>query len=496
MLKNGIYITLSNVMRAVMGIITIPLLIKILGIEEYGLWTLVYSTIALVFTLEGGIAMAATVFITRDLADLPNLSRTLSAIALATLCLSLLSMAATYGSAPALVGFFSALSPQQAQQAQLAIQFGSLAVGARLLQQLPISIQQATHQYGSLSLLNLLLATLTTFALLPVAALGGRVVELMECFAFANVFVLIVGLLVVSTWFRGSGLRFQWHGPRLWDFLHYSCFTWLSSIGSLLFLRGDRLIVGKILDIKTLGIYAAITDITVQINNLSAFPVQPLLPTIGSLWQPSQIAGDSLGDSSCRWQSLSAQESALQKVVREGTQINALVAVGLGSILFYAAPQLFQLLTTRPPTGEEILCFRIAIVGYTIYSLNAVAYFALFAIGSARIASAIHLGCGAFALFCIAIGVAHGGLLGAAIGNLGYATTLLMVIVSLRQMQIPLRSWLKWLKFPLLWFSVAVLICILLEGYLLWQYLLLTLQLVALAIWFALAYPLNIKKFG
>jgi O-antigen/teichoic acid export membrane protein len=198
MLKNGIYITLSNVVRAAMGIITIPLLIKTLGIEEYGLWALVYSTVALVFTIEGGISLAATFFITRDLEHPPNLSSTLSVIAVATLLLSVLAIAATYGGAPFLVRFFSALSPQQAQQAQQAIQWGSLAVGARLLQQVPISLLQATQQYGIFSLLNLLLASLTTLALVPIALAGGRTMSLMEFFALANVLVLVCYLAEIS----------------------------------------------------------------------------------------------------------------------------------------------------------------------------------------------------------------------------------------------------------------------------------------------------------
>lgn len=478
MLKNGIYITLSNVIRAAMGIITIPLLIKTLGIEEYGLWALVYSTVALVFTIEGGVSLAATFFLTRDLNQPSQLSPTFSAIALATLFLAAFAIGITYGSAPYLVNVFSALSPAQAQQAQQAIQWGALAVGARLLQQVPISLLQATQQYGLFSLLNLLMATLTTVALIPIALAGGRTLGLMEFFALANVLVLVCYLMVTVRWLRVQNLRFQWQGSRCREFLQYSCFTWLSSLGSLLFQRGDRLIVGKVLDIKTLGVYAAITDITVQINNLSAFPVQPLLPAIGNLWQPPHT-----------------DRAALYKVVREGSQLNALVAVSLGAILFYVAPQLFRQIATIPPTPTELLCFQIAIIGYTLYSLNAVAYFALYGSGAAHLASTIHVGCGAFALLCIAGGVAQGGLLGAAIGNLGYSATLLLVVFGLRRLHISLGDWLKWLKFPLLWFSGAVLLCILLKGHLLWQYLALAVQLVIIVGWFAIARPLPLRKF-
>jgi O-antigen/teichoic acid export membrane protein len=484
MLKNGIYITLSGALRALMGIATIPLLIKILGVEEYGLWALIYSTVALVFTIEGGIAIAATFFIARDLEDSKNLAITLTVITAITAALAGGAALLTYGGADIVVKFFSALSTQQADQARQAIQIGAWAISARLFQQVPISLQQATHRYGSLSLLNLLLAALTTLSLVPIAALppamvaafGGRLVAMMAWFAASNVLVLLLHLAIISPWLSSRSLRPQWQTARMIEFLRYCSFTWLSSIGSLLFMRGDRLIVGKILDIKTLGVYAAITDITVQINNLSAFPVQPLLPKLSNMWQAPQ-----------------PNQPVMQEMVRQGTQTSAFVAFSLGAILFYIAPQLFLLITSRPATGEEILCFRIAITGYTIYSLNAVSYFALFAMGAVRTCTFIHLSSGIVALFCIFLGVTYGGLVGAAIGNLGYSTTLLLVVASMRQMKIPLVIWLKWLDFPLLWFSIALALAILLEGYLVWQYLLLVIQLVILTAWFTNNHPLKLR---
>jgi O-antigen/teichoic acid export membrane protein len=494
MLKNGIYITLSGALRALMGIATIPLLIKILGVEEYGLWALIYSTVALVFTIEGGIAIAATFFIARDLDDSKELAITLTVIAAVTAALAGGAAVLTYSGANIIVKFFSALSTLQADQARQAIQIGAWAISARLFQQVPISLQQTTHRYDSLSLLNLLLAALTTLSLVPIAALppamvaafGGRLVAMMAWFAASNVLVLLLHLAIISPWLSSRSLRPQWQTARMIEFLRYCFFTWLSSIGSLLFMRGDRLIVGKILDIKTLGVYAAITDITVQINNLSAFPLQPLLPAISNMWQVPHNTTDGTAPEKNR--------QAIRQVVRQGTQTNALVAFSLGAILFYLASQLFLLITSRPPSIEELLCFRIAIVGYTIYSLNAVGYFALFAIGGARTCGLIQLGSGIFALCCIFMGVTYGGLVGAAIGNLSYSVTLLLVVMSMRQMEIPLTTWLKWLKLPLIWFSIAVALGILLEGHLVWQYLFLAIQLVILAAWFVMARPVKLHR--
>jgi hypothetical protein len=47
-LKNGFYNTVAGIIRIGLAILTIPLLIRLIGIEEYGLWTLASTVIIVV----------------------------------------------------------------------------------------------------------------------------------------------------------------------------------------------------------------------------------------------------------------------------------------------------------------------------------------------------------------------------------------------------------------------------------------------------------------
>ncbi|MHC5830236.1 MAG: lipopolysaccharide biosynthesis protein, partial [Nostoc sp.] len=80
LLKNGFYNTVGGVVRIGLAVLTIPILIKMLGIEEYGLWTLAYAVVQVVNLAEAGLSVATTVFVSQDIdkEDADNLSNSLS----------------------------------------------------------------------------------------------------------------------------------------------------------------------------------------------------------------------------------------------------------------------------------------------------------------------------------------------------------------------------------------------------------------------------------
>ena len=80
MLKNGFYNTAAGLIRIALGILTIPVLIRSLGVEAYGLWTLASTVITVVNLAEAGLSTATTIFVSQDLAkdDGDGLSQTLT----------------------------------------------------------------------------------------------------------------------------------------------------------------------------------------------------------------------------------------------------------------------------------------------------------------------------------------------------------------------------------------------------------------------------------
>jgi O-antigen/teichoic acid export membrane protein len=65
--KYSTYNIVGGTLRVVIGVLTTPLLVRNLGIEEYGLWTLAYAVVGTFFLMEGGLSTAATVFVSEEL---------------------------------------------------------------------------------------------------------------------------------------------------------------------------------------------------------------------------------------------------------------------------------------------------------------------------------------------------------------------------------------------------------------------------------------------
>ena len=79
-------------------------------------------------------------------------------------------------------------------------------------------------------------------------------------------------------WFllKKFDLKINWNPQRGVAIFRYSMMSWLTAMGGVLFAQMDKVIVGSALGTMELGIYAAITNVTNQINVLSALPVQPM----------------------------------------------------------------------------------------------------------------------------------------------------------------------------------------------------------------------------
>lgn len=442
LLKNSFYNTAAGVVRIGLGVLTIPLLIRLIGVEEYGLWTLASTVVGTVSLAEAGLSVATTVFVSQDLGkeDVDGLSQTLSVTFGAMFILATLAAITLWLGAGSIARLFPKLD--QAQQLTIiqALQIGGLAVWTRLLQQVLIGVEQAYQRYDLMNLLNTMQSILASLGMLATAWLGGRTVTLIMWQTVAAVAGLLSHCWVVRSLLKDAKLRPLWNREKGLAVVRYSLIMWLTSLGGALFSRVDRLIVGNILGTKTLGVYSAITDITGQINTLSALPVQPLLPTLGNLSVRQNV-----------------EHSTLQNQIKEASQINALVALSLGATLITLSPFIVSLVFPSETASQYMLTFCISTVIYALYSINAVGYYVLLGIKAVDICTANVLAVGTLSLIMISIGAYNFGLIGAIFGNSGYIGTLLLVFYAMKKLSIPKNLWIEWLIFPLLLFFLVLL---------------------------------------
>jgi O-antigen/teichoic acid export membrane protein len=262
----------------------------------------------------------------------------------------------------------------------------------------------------------------------------------MQWQALTTIVTLLSHIWVVLSLIRGVSLKPIWKTEKVMAIANYSLTIWLMSLGTAVFSRGDRLIVGYFLGSETLGMYAGITDATSAINSFSALPVQPLVPVLSNYSE-----NDSMGN------------PEFTQKIKQALEVNALFALVSAGWLFMFAPLVMHLMFAGAATESTIIAFRIATLIYGLFSLNAVGFFILLSIAP-KLVMSIHLISACFSLTLIAIGASKFGFLGAVAGNIGFLLTWLMIFSGLKLLNLPKWFWLKSLIFPLIWFLICILI--------------------------------------
>ncbi len=444
MLKSGLYNVLGAGIRIGLTLATIPLLIRVIGVEEYGLWTLVSAAIGIVGLAEGGLSVSTTVFISKDLANdnINGISQTLTLTFGMMLLLATLAAIALWLGAARLVDLFPRLEPVQQAATVQAFQIGGLVIWGRLLQQVLVGVEQAYQRYKVLNILNTIQAGLSSLGMLGVVSLGGKTIAMMQWQAVTSIGMLVIHVWLVFLLMRGLNLHLMWDRNRGIAIARYSLMTWLVTLSSLLFTQVDRLIVGSVLGPAVLGIYAAITSITTQINSFSALPVQPLLPVLSGLMTKQNVS-----------------QLIVQQQVKKAIQINGAIALGIGAALLTLAPIVLHTIIPSATTTENILVFRFAVIIYTFYSLNAVGYYILFSINNAvNICATVQFTSTIISIVMIFFGAFYWNLTGAVIGNIGYVGLWFMTFFGMKKLSIGMRLWLGWIYFPMLCFIGVLLI--------------------------------------
>ena len=446
MLKSGFYNVLGGGIRLVVALLSLPLMIKLLGTTVYGMYAVISSIAAFVAITESSLLLANTIFITRfgkeNERQGSHYSEVINSCLQATIFLSLLLFFLFYTSAFFMAPFFI---DNKAQQfiflTALHLCAGQSAL--RLLQQFFAGLIQAHHQYGAYN------ATVTVYSIL---ILGGSILlsywypDLRAIFGW-QLFIGILFLVYYYHYCRKHGLlpdgmlKLNTPAQFLKPILIHCGRTWPGLLGGVLFAQGDKLIVGRLLGLETVGIYSVLTGVVNQINTFSALPVQPIVAYLRNV--STKISNE-----------YTSVET--QNLLSNAISLNTASATGLGLGVICFSPELTHILVPLSLSySPEKIAALLASLGaiYAIYSMNAVGYYTLFAMHKETLNSVVVLFCGLITVIAIWILAYQVGLSGAVIGNVGYFSSLSLLFIAFQQIKFK-----RWLLFRFYIVSMLILI--------------------------------------
>ncbi|MEH1816453.1 MAG: oligosaccharide flippase family protein [Nostoc sp.] len=443
MLRYGFYNLVGNSTRLVVSVVSTPILIRSLGIENYGLWTLVSSTLVVVGLAEGGLSASTTFFTSRDLGcgHKDDLLTTLTMIGGAMFVLATLIFTILFFISPILAASFPNLSDAQRLIVTPTLKWGGVAIWCRMVQGIFGGTEQAYEKYALNNLLNTLQGIFANIGMMILAWRGASIIVLMEWQVLVGIITLGCHAWLTLTLLKITyhEIRISWNWAKGLEIIRYSCSVWITSIGNVLFSQFDKIIVGALLGSKLLGVYSAITSVSSQINNFSATVVQPILPKLSTIASQDNFNSD-----------------ALKIQIKQAYQINAVIAFGLGGMLLVISPILSEFIFKQDYSEIYLLAFKMGIIIYTLYSISGSAYYIFLGLGLSDLLMRVILSCSLFSLLMIYAGASFYGILGAIFGNSGFIATQALNFILFKKLGFKIEEYLKWIGRYLI---IFILIC-------------------------------------
>jgi O-antigen/teichoic acid export membrane protein len=407
---NSLHNLAGIIVRIATSIISIPLLIRLLGLENYGIWVLGSTIVQSCIIADFGFSTATTVFLAKDIdqKDGKSISETLLITCGGTLILALCAATILYTSSCSIASQFVNLESDQQILLSHIISIGCIAVISNLVSQSLTGVANAYYRYDLTSRINILQSILLNIGQIVIAWAGGSAFNIMQFYALISVILLSLNVCISRKLLKSVKLSITLNPSKTSEILKYSFSIWITALGGVLFARGDKLIVGFFLDSKTLGMYSSIVEISGSIYSFSAIPIQPLIPEISSYFSKTKIEKNKL----------------LKSTLDLAFDLNSLLACVVFTPLFFFSDLIFQIfIGVQYYSQINVFALRISLVIYTISCFKSVGFYILMS-KSVKYCMYIQTLTSVATLVCISLGSINYGIVGAVLGNMVVLITL------------------------------------------------------------------------
>lgn len=448
-MRNSFYNVLTGVIKAGSTVIITPVMIRLLGLEKYGLWVIISSFLSIAAIAEAGLTISTTVFLTKDISS-PNksdFSKTLTSSLTIMFFVALSYVAGINLFMDHFLAVFSKLDQTEKNLLEAALRLISISIFLQLMQQVLVGVEQAYQQYKEMNFLEVSQLLLTGIGGVFIAYSYGNLYVLTQWQVAISLIFFLCHTKLVSNLIRNDFSKFQFSVKKSVLIIKYSFFNWISVLSMTLFSRGDRLIVGSVLGISTLAIYTAILESSAVITSFTTRSVSPILPILSSVEQSNLL------------------DKNLTYEIEKFTKLNIYIAIGISLLISTFAPVIIHLIVPGKIEYNYIFGLQLASFITAFSAMSGVGYFILSAIRKIRIVSIVFMLSALASLLLIRSLAEHFGLIGAILGNAGWMGTMSITIFAIQKLQIPSKSLLNWIYRPVISFVVLTSLIMFLARY-------------------------------
>jgi O-antigen/teichoic acid export membrane protein len=434
--SSSLFVSAGVIARLITTVVSIPILVRLLGIEQFGVWSVLIAQISLFYLVELGITTALVYYLATSIAE-NNLEESYKYMGSALALLTVFGLMGMIVFIILIPQFTSSL--QNYSMIDKSLSLASFVILFWLWGQYCSSIEAAFLRYD-------IQATIETVNLI-LLQVGIIILAWMRM----NLSIIIIWLLI------SSGITVTFHYFALKHILHikFGIFSisknkcrqlltfgyahWIATLGSSLFGQADRIIINFLLGPTITGIYSATTSIVMKINELSAAPLRVLpsiISTAKSLDRKSQIA----------------------KLFLQASRINGFVIIMVTLPLLLMPDVVASFIVEKPQVGVVIKILPVLAGIYSLYSLGATGFFTMIGLGTPIVNAIWGLIGGVAECLLMILLIPRFGLLGGIFANAAYIVVVIINFYSVQKLSIKWKTYLQTMTPVLLIISFGALL--------------------------------------
>lgn len=398
-LRNAASSSADYLLAPVIWLVTTPIFVSRLGIEQYGIWMLVNSCIGLSSLMGFGLSDAIVKYVSKYRAaeSLPSVvtivrsSLTLSGI------LGLVACLAVSLGGPVLVSRDVFKIDQRHVALTVSVfRIAGLGILVRFIDSVYVSTIHGHQRYDIVAATNMIATVVTavTNVCLVLGPCGLRAVIAATVIALALVGaarMVIAGRMlsprtIVIPGFSRDALR---------EVLGFGVYTWAQNGAGLLISQVDRLLVAGLLGTSALGYYTVCLQLAQQIHALLARASSFLFPMVSAMTERGDLG-------------------RLRGLYCQGLRLTTVAGVTLGVPLFLFSEAILSLWVGPAFAEQAASTLRILAFFYAVFCTSVVPYYCLNGGGFVRLNTLFGLLSGSVVLLCMLFLLPRLGLIGAA----------------------------------------------------------------------------------
>jgi O-antigen/teichoic acid export membrane protein len=399
---NGICGIADYLVQPLAMFVAAPLLIRYLGISQYGILMLAVATVGAgnMFSASFGDAAVKHVSACRGRRDLEAVKPIVCCVMMINICLGAALALLLYIFAPSIVHIMK-IDGGLRMSGIRALQISSAILFVRSIESVFIGVLRGFEQYRAAAQVTSGTRILAIAASVLLASLQRDVASIMAAILCSvTVGVALLAVSIQST--IGPILTWpSWRPAELSQVMSFGTVSWLLGLSGMAFNQVDRLIVGLFLGPVEVGYYSVCAQATQPIHGIVASGLHFLFPHLST-------------------RAVNAEPVAIGRLVRRALGWNLLFALLLSTPLIFFSRPFLTLWMGKGFAAHAWVVLALLSVAAGLLALNVTLHYSLLAMGYIRHVALLNLIAGGAMLALMAVLIPRLGIIGAALSRIVY----------------------------------------------------------------------------